>query len=128
MTFTQELHYMNLTVEKTDMFYIVCQEDQPSRHGGYITEIKFISLKNGQEYHTYVDENNRNYKNWYEIVQHPQSGYVVNNLKLKKDNLISADSRPRIQKVTVNQQDLETVIVEYLDNYVYGTTNRLFKF
>ena len=128
MTFTQEQQLMNLTVEKTDMFYIVCQEDQPSRHGGYVTEIKFISLKNGQEYNTYVDENNRNYKNWYEIVQHPESGYVVNNLKLKKDRLISADSRPRIQKVTVNQQDLETVIVEYLDNYVYGTTNRLFKF
>ena len=123
-----EITMTDQTVNREDMFYIVCQEDQPSRHGGYITEIKMINLTTGLEFHTYVDENNRNYKYWHDIVNHPLSGFVVNNLKKKRETLISADSKPRIQKYVEDQRELESVIVEYLDTTVYARTNPLFNF
>ena len=133
MMFMREAREMaqNLTVEREDLFYVVSQEDQPSRHGGYITEIKMINLRNGQEYHTYVDEKNRNYKYWYDIVQHPLEGFVIRNLKQKNQKdprLISADSRVKVEKQVRDQAELERTIVEYLDLYVYKTTNSLFEF
>lgn len=132
MMFIQEARFMaqDLTVEREDLFYIVTQEDQPSRHGGYITEIKMLNLRNGQEYHTYVDESNRNYKYWRDIVQHPFEGYVIRNLKQKSQRdpgLISADSRVKVEKQVRDQAELEKTIVEYLDLYVYKTANPLFK-
>tara|TARA_R110000803_G_scaffold105679_1_gene173891 strand:- start:681 stop:1043 length:363 start_codon:yes stop_codon:yes gene_type:complete len=117
-----------LMLDKTSLFYIVEQEVMPSRHGGYITEIKMISMQNGEYYHTYVDENNRNYKHWYEYTNHPQAGYIISNLKLKKDNLISADSRPHLEKYLENQQELERFVVDYLDRNVYGLQETLFQY
>jgi hypothetical protein len=125
----REMAY-DLTISSDDLFYIVSQEDQPSRHGGYITEIKFISLGNGQEYHTYVDENNRNYKYWYDIVQHPLMGWVITNLKQKSQRdsrLISADSRPKTFVCEKNIEQLEKAVTAYLNQEVYKITNPLFQ-
>ena len=102
------------------MYYIVSQEDQPSRHGGYITVIKMINLHTGEEAKTYIDERNRNYRNWHEIVNHPGWGFVIDHLKLKRPGLISADSRPEIQKHTRDQQAMEPTIIDYLNRELYN--------
>ena len=104
------------------MYYVVSQEDQPSRHGGYITEIKMINLNTGQEAKTYIDERNRNYRYWHEIVNHPAAGFIIDHLKLKRPGLVSADSRPEIQKHTRDQQDMEPVVVDYLNREIYSQT------
>ena len=112
------------------MYYIVSQEDQPSRHGGYITEIKMINLNTGQEAKTYIDERNRNYRYWHDIVNHPGSGFIIDRLKLKKPGLVSADSRPGIQKSTQQQADMEQVVIDYLNKEIYShkTAEPLFEF
>ena len=111
------------------MYYIVSQEDQPARAGGYITEILMINLHTGEEAKTYIDERNRNYRNWHEIVNHPGWGFVIDHLKLKRPGLISADSRPEIQKHTRDQQDMERVVIEYLNRELYNqkTAESLFE-
>ena len=118
----------NTILDLQDLFYIVEQEEMPSKHGGYITEIKMIDMQHGQYYHTYIDEKNRNYKHWHDYLNHPLAGYIIGNLKLKKDNLISADSRPRLEKYVENQQELERFVVEYLDENVYGKPETVFDF
>lgn len=55
--------------------------------------ITMVGAQDRQEYHTYVDVNNRNYQYWSRIIDNPDSGFVIKGCQIKRDNLVSADSR-----------------------------------
>jgi hypothetical protein len=64
----------------------------------YVT-ITIVGTKDRREYVTYVDSSNHNQKNWFHIINNPQNGFILKNLRTKviKDRLlIDADSRPQI--------------------------------
>ena len=81
-------------------YVILKQEWGRSKHlGTEYVKITFLGIKDRQEYHTYVDTPNHNYKNWSHIINNPTHGFVVRNLKTKTHKgktLIDADSRPII--------------------------------
>lgn len=81
-------------------YVILKQEWGRSRHlGTEYVKITFLGIKDRQEYVTYVDSPNHNYKNWSHIINNPTHGFVVRNLKTKEHKgrtLISADSKPII--------------------------------
>lgn len=87
-------------------------------HGQPVTEIILIGCKDRCQYKTYVDIQNKNYKFWQHIVNNPQSGFALRNLKIKDTAkyLISADSEPiiDIQADTANElfADLHSIWIE----------------
>lgn len=77
--------------------YIVMQQEWGrSRHlGTEYVKITFVGVKDRQEYHTYVDTPNRNFKKWQHIINNPEHGFVVRNIKFKTHKgktLVDADS------------------------------------
>lgn len=63
--------------------------------GERYVEIEFYHrLKPEIKYHTYLNPDNHNFKNWKNLVV----GDVIDGLELKKENLIDADSIPRVIK------------------------------
>ena len=93
---------------------------KPSQYGGLLDLITFAN-SDEEIAHTYIDEKNRNYALWQDVViGHDKGrGIVINNLEYKYKNkilqykshsknepLINADSIPNIVHVTDVQQDL----------------------
>ena len=96
------------------LYYVVSQKDHPSRHGGYVTRIDLVDLESGQAAKTYVAESNRNYRHWHQIVNSPEGGFIIYNLKMKKQGLVSADSRPRIEVAKPDRSEIEPAVIQYL--------------
>lgn len=63
-------------------------------HGHPITEITLIGCSDRCQYKTYIDIQNKNYRNWQHIVNNPKKGFALGNLIIKNSSkyLISADS------------------------------------
>ena len=62
-------------------------------------KLTIVGTKDRREYVTYVDSANHNQKNWFHIINNPQNGFILKNLRTKvsKDKLlIDADSKPQI--------------------------------
>lgn len=79
---------------------------QPSRFGGFCTIITFRS-DTGKSYITWLDESMNNYKNWGKVLK-AGVGAMVYNLRIKKDNLITADSQPLLSSEKNAINHLET--------------------
>ena len=82
--------------------YIVLKQESgiSQRFGTPMTKITLLGVKDRKEYITYVDTPNYNYKNWSHIINNPNHGFILRNLKTKqhKDKtLIDADSKPIIE-------------------------------
>ena len=87
--------------------YIVLNTKKiPSKHGGNCWAINLVGALDRCEYYTYVDRKNRNYKNWVRIIEHPTNGFVIKGCQIKRDELISADSRISIVWQTDNADDV----------------------
>lgn len=87
--------------------YIVLNTKKlPSKHGGSIWAINMVGAQDRLEYYTYVDRKNRNYKNWVRIIEHPNNGFVIKGCQIKRDELISADSRISIVWQTDDPNDV----------------------
>jgi hypothetical protein len=77
-----------------------------SKHGGVIYQVNLVGAQDRCEYHTYVDRKNRNYKYWVRIIEHPSNGFVIKGCQIKRDDLISADSRISIVWQTDDANDV----------------------
>lgn len=77
----------------TQPYIVLRQHPMKSKHGGTIYHVILIGVVDRCEYHTYIDPSNRNYKYWTRVVENPDDGFVIKNCQIKKEDLISADSR-----------------------------------
>lgn len=62
-----------------------------SKHGGEVSLVTFKS-EDGNSYVTWLDPKNRNWKKWDGVLE---IGNNLDGLKVKKGNLIDADSTPK---------------------------------
>ena len=85
-----------------------------SKHGGNVFEIDLIDLDTTEQYHTYADPNNFNYKHWREITEHPDNGFIVTNCRLKKGKQIDADSAVEIE-MNLSGQDAIRQIHDHIN-------------
>jgi hypothetical protein len=82
--------------------------------GQPVTSITFIGVRDRKEYVTYVDISLHNCQHWSHIVNNPQHGFVLRNLKVtdkttkSKKTIINADSKPIIEW----QADLEEILAD----------------
>lgn len=97
-------------------FVVLKQERGYSKHlGTEYVKITFLGVKDRQEYVTYIDTPNHNYKNWTHIIQNPKHGFVVRNLKTKTHKgktLIDADSKPIIEIEDDDDVDIMRQVAE----------------
>lgn len=77
-----------------------------SKHGGTIYAVNLVGVLDRTEYYTYVDRRNRNYKNWSRIILNPECGFVIKGCQIKRDELISADSRITVVWQTDRRDDV----------------------
>ncbi len=69
----------------------------PSKYGGHFFYV-FFKGSDGDSYKTCLDPKMRNYKNWLELITVFNASITavhVSGLKIKKGNLIDADSKPK---------------------------------
>jgi hypothetical protein len=64
----------------------------------YFWEITLVGTRDKRTYTTYVDTEMKNFDQWIEILENPQTAYELADLKLKSptSRIINADSTPRI--------------------------------
>lgn len=96
----------------TQPYIVLQQRCITSKYGNKIYAITLVGALDRLEYVTYIDPNNRNFKYWQHIVFNPDSGFVLKNCVIKKDNLISADCRPTISWQTDNKEDVFEELVD----------------
>lgn len=73
--------------------------------GHAMVTITLVGTKDRKEYITYIDSTNYNRDNWHHVVNNPDHGFVLDNLKVKMHKerlLIDADS-----KVIIAAEDLD---------------------
>jgi hypothetical protein len=80
------------------LYAVLAQEKRPSKYGGMIVKITMVGVLDRKEYHTYIDPLNLNIKNWAHIINNPDDGFILTDLRLKRgsEDLINADSEPVI--------------------------------
>jgi hypothetical protein len=97
-------------------YVVLKQAKGVSKHlGTEYVKITFLGVKDRKEYVTYVDTPNHNYGNWQHIINNPNHGFVVRNLKLKTHKgktLINADSQPIIEWQDHNDQEIMRQVAE----------------
>ena len=94
---------------------------RPSKYGKDIFEITFANTNN-EIAHTYIDEDNANFRRWEDIIKGFDQGFgiLVNGLKIKKnavhrrtgDPLVNADSLVNVVHV---EDEMQTVLEEFSD-------------
>lgn len=87
-------------------YIVLSQHPLTSKHGGKIYEIKLVGAVDRIEYHTYIDPKMRNYKHWRRVIENPECGFVIKGCQIKRDELISADSRITVVWQTDNPNDV----------------------
>ena len=98
--------------------------DRPSKYGNYIKEVTFANTR-GEIAHSYLDEDNRNYKRWQPIVDAYDEGrgIAVKGLKVKSNSqhkktgepLVNADSPVKPVAVTETRQQMLDALAEALE-------------
>lgn len=95
---------------KITEYAIIQQKNAISKVTGQpTTTITYVDLKSRKHYKGYVDQNNRNYQNWLDIVNYPAQGYIVTNVHpvLRNDQwVIDSDCEPVIILTHPSSQDL----------------------
>ena len=87
-------------------YIVLSQHPLTSKHGGKIYEIKLVGAMDRVEYHTYIDPKMRNYKHWRRVIENPECGFVIKGCQIKRDELISADSRITVVWQTDRKDDV----------------------
>lgn len=90
----------------TQPYIVLSTKKINSKHGGTIWTITLVGAVDRCEYHTYIDRKNRNYKYWARIIEHPSNGFVIKGCQIKRDELISADSRITVVWQTDKSDDV----------------------
>ena len=76
-------------------FVVYKQEERPSKWGGTVWELHLADLSNPNiNYHTYISRENRNYKNWSQVIENPTKGIVLetSRLRMKHIGQVNADT------------------------------------
>jgi len=80
------------------------QANPSKKTGGTVYQLCFKDVDSGKSYTTWVDSGFRNYENWRRFMS---TQIVLDGLRIKKDNLVDADSRPwLIEKDELSQEQL----------------------
>ena len=87
-------------------YIVLKQHPMTSKHGGRIYHIVLVGGQDRLEYHTYIDPKNRNYRYWSRLIESPDNGFVIKGCQIKRDTLISADSRISIVWQTDDPNDV----------------------
>lgn len=104
-----------------DQTYVVLvQERGLSKITGQpYTKLILVGTHDRDEYTTYIDTANHNHSNWSHIINNPEHGFVLTNLRIKKHKdrlLVDADSKPIIaaehESQTYVLDELRTVWAE----------------
>jgi hypothetical protein len=98
----------------SNQYYAIIQQRQlKSKHGGDITEISMVGVKDRILYRTYVDSFNRNYSLWAPIIHNPLHGYLLTGIKIKSSTkaLVNADSAVQVIFETTDNTELYSEIV-----------------
>lgn len=83
--------------------YVIYQQSkQHSRHGGMITKLLAIGVRDRKDYVTYIDPTNYNYQQWQPLVQNPTAGYLLGHMRVKNQDkcILNADSQFKVLAVT----------------------------
>ena len=97
--------------------FITRCESRGSRYGGDIWEIDLKTVRTQEDYKTYADPNNANWRTWEHIVEAAQThGVVLSNIKIKDEDkrLANADSAVKIEMVVL-RETLAQELAEYWD-------------
>jgi hypothetical protein len=104
---------------QTQNYVVLTQEKGLSKITGHpYVKIILVGTKDRREYVTYVDSANYNQKNWFHILNNPQNGFILKNLRTKvsKDKLfIDADSQPQIAGEHDSLDHLLSILMEVWD-------------
>jgi len=99
------------------LYVVISQEWGTSRHlGTPYVKITMVGVTDRKEYITYVDRPNFNYSNWQHIIDNPERGYILRNLKTKTHRgklLINADSKPLIEAEELSPDPILDVVKEH---------------
>lgn len=97
--------------------FITRCELRGSKYGGDIWEIDLKTIRTKQDYKTYADPQNANWRTWEHIVQSAQDhGVVLSNLKVKDEekSIVNADSTAKIEMVVLREV-LAQELAQYWD-------------
>lgn len=76
-------------------------------------KITLVGVADRNDYVTYIDSSNHNQSNWFHITNNPTHGFVLNNLRVKKNKdkrLIDADSKPVILAEDTTKERIEAML------------------
>jgi homoserine trans-succinylase len=73
-----------------------------------VIQLTLVGIQDRMLYKTYIDPQNRNYRNWAQIIHQPYYGYVISGIQIKdaEKGLVSADSKVRILFQTEYQNEV----------------------
>lgn len=99
------------------LWAVLKQEKRPSKYGGMVVKITLVGVLDRKEYTTYVDPLNLNVKNWHHIINNPEHGFILTDLKVKrgKEDLINADSNPVIDGQYPNINEMLDLLQQVWD-------------
>jgi hypothetical protein len=98
----------------SNQYYAIIQQRQmKSKHGGEVTEISLVGVKDRVLYRTYIDSFNRNYTFWAPIIHNPLRGYLLSGIKVKSSAkaVINADSAVQIVYQSDDNTELYSEII-----------------
>jgi hypothetical protein len=104
-------------------YIVLSQKPITSKHGGTVYQINLVGALDRIEYHTYIDPKMRNYKYWHRIIDNPDCGFVIRGCNIKKDCLISADSRITIVWQTDSPEDVFDELYDIWREHDINNTN-----
>ena len=83
-------------------------------------DIEMVDNITGNYFRTYASEENYNYQNWMKVIDRfkeykgKKTIILKGNIRVKKDNIIDADSKP----IVVDELDMEQFLQVYADNFL----------
>lgn len=91
---------MSKTTKATRYDAVISQELGNSKNGGEMITLTFLNLETREESRSYIDETMTNFMQWAEIITQPQKGFIIQDLKEKRNygrynhTILNADCVP----------------------------------
>jgi hypothetical protein len=95
------------------VFVTGCELENSPKYGGEIYRITFQDVGTEENYYTYADPKNRNFKRWADIIKFAKhAGIILCDVKIKdpKKGLINADSNFEVEFMETHE--LADIVVQ----------------